>query len=97
MLNPAGISTANALNTEFNNMSQMEGEIGTAVDVLQQIDGELAQVALSLIPGDYGGQVGFGSMRSQMMIGDIESIPETIMPTASWAYPILTGLEATHC
>ena len=35
---------------------------------------------------------GRGSMRSQMMIGDIENIPSRIMPTADWAYPILTGI-----
>lgn len=94
LLNASGESTARAIQytTEGRGMAQMEGEIGAALEVLQLIDGELAQVALSLIPGDYGGQVGFGSMRSQMMIGDIESIPEAIMPTASWAYPILTGM-----
>ena len=93
LLNPSGVSSARAIQSgETRYMSQTEGEIVGALDVLTYIDAELAQVALSLIPGDYGGQVGYGSMRSQMMIGDIESIPETIMPTASWAYPILTGM-----
>ena len=36
--------------------------------------------------------MGYGSMRSQMMLGNIEMIPEKIMPTAAWAYPILTGI-----
>ena len=93
LLNPSGKEAARQIqSTENRYMSQMEGEIGAALDVLTYVDAELAQVALSLIPGDYGGQMGFGSMRSQMMIGDIESIPETVMPTASWAYPILTGM-----
>jgi len=93
LLNPSGESSVRQIQTgETRYMSQMEGEIGAALDVLQRIEPELAQVALSLIPGDYGGQVGYGSMRSQMMMGDIESIPETIMPSASWAYPILTGM-----
>ncbi|MCH7824295.1 MAG: GWxTD domain-containing protein [Acidobacteria bacterium] len=93
LLNPSGVSSARGIQSgEAGYMSQTEGEIGAALDVLKYIDAELAQAALSLIPGDYGGQVGYGSMRSQMMMGDIESIPETIMPTAFWAYPILTGM-----
>ncbi len=93
LLNPAGMEAVRQLQTaEDGRIAQMDGEIGAAYDVLVGVDAELAQVSLSLIPGDYGGQVGFGSMRSQMMMGDIESIPETIMPTASWAYPILTGV-----
>ncbi len=93
LLNPSGVNSARQIQSgETRYMSQTEGEIGAALDVLQHVDAELAQAALSLIPGDYGAQVGYGSMRSQMMIGDIEMIPETIMPTASWAYPILTGM-----
>lgn len=93
LLNPAGMQTMRSLQSgENGRMAQMDGEIGAAYDVLLGVDAELAQVSLSLIPGDYGGQAGYGSMRSQMMMGDIESIPETIMPTASWSYPILTGI-----
>ncbi len=93
LLNPAGISTMRSFqNGEDGRMAQMDGEIGAAYEVLVGVDAELAQVSLSLIPGDYGGQAGYGSMRSQMMMGDIESIPEKIMPTAAWSYPILTGV-----
>ena len=93
LLNPSGESSAHGIQSRDPRFtSQMDGEISAALDVLKGVDAELAQVALSLIPGDYGGQVGYGSMRSQMMMGDIESIPETIMPSASWAYPILTGM-----
>ena len=47
------------------------------------VDAELAQVSLSLIPGDYGAQMGYGSMRSQMMFGDIEiTDPEVV--SKSW-------------
>lgn len=93
LLNPAGMESVRRIwSGEEGELSQMDGEIGAAYDVLVGIDAELAQVSLSLIPGDYGGQAGYGSMRSQMMMGDIESIPEVIMPTASWAYPILTGM-----
>lgn len=93
LLNPAGKENVRQIQSgETRYMAQMEGEVGAAIDVMTYIDAELAQVALSLIPGDYGAQMGYGSMRSQMMIGNIESIPETIMPSASWAYPILTGI-----
>ena len=93
LLNPAGKENVRQIQShETRYMAQMEGEIGAAIDVLTYIDVELAQVALSLIPGDYGAQMGYGSMRSQMMIGSIEMIPEKIMPTAAWAYPILTGI-----
>jgi len=95
LLNPAGQQAARDLQAGGDGerrMSQMDGETGAAYDILLDVDGELAQTSLSLIPGDYGGQAGYGSMRSQMMMGDIESIPETIMPSASWAYPILTGV-----
>ena len=93
LLNPAGVENVRAIQSgETRYMAQMDGEIGAAYDVLQYIDAELAQAALSLIPGDYGAQMGYGSMRSQMMLGQIEMIPEKIMPTAAWAYPILTGI-----
>lgn len=93
LLNPAGMSAMRSLQSGANGqLAQMDGDIGAAYDVLVGVDAELAQASLSLIPGDYGGQAGYGSMRSQMMMGDIESIPETIMPTAGWSYPILTGI-----
>jgi len=95
LLNPAGIEAMRQLQQGGDGerrMAQMDGETGAAYDILVDVDAELAQVSLSLIPGDYGAQAGYGSMRSMMMMGDIESIPETIMPTASWAYPILTGV-----
>lgn len=94
LLNPAGMESMRAMQTQEDGMRmpQMEGDVGAAWEVLMDVDAELAQVSLSLIPGDYGGQMGYGSMRSQMMFGDIESIPETIMPTASWSYPLLTGM-----
>jgi GWxTD domain-containing protein len=93
LLNPAGMESMRRYQQgEEGYRSQMDGEVGAAYEVLMGVDAELAQVSLSLIPGDYGGQAGYGSMRSQMMMGDIESIPEVIMPTAAWAYPILTGV-----
>ncbi len=93
LLNPAGTEAMRRYQTgEEGDIAQMDGEIGAAYEVLVGVDAELAQVALSLIPGDYGMQAGYGSMRSQMMMGDIESIPETIMPIASYAYPVLTGV-----
>jgi len=93
LLNPSGTESARQLREgDTRRTAQMDGEVGAAWETLMDIDAELAQVSLSLIPGDYSAQMGMSSMRSQMMIGDIESIPETIMPSAAWSYPILTGL-----
>ncbi len=70
-----------------------EGSIGAVYDVLANVDPELAQVALSFFPNDVGALMGNSSaaMRSEIMIDDIEYIPNRIMPNAEWAYAILTG------
>ena len=98
LLNPSGESYARGIqsyNEETGGggfLAQSAGEIGAAYEALQQVDAELARASLSLLPGDYAATEGFPSMRSQMMIGDIEMIPQRVMPNAQWAYPILTGM-----
>ncbi len=94
LLNPAGQNYANGVQSgagAFEGTSN-NGRLGPAHNALMQVDAELAQVAMSLLPGDRGMNGGYGTMRSQMMIGDIENIPNEIMPSAGWAYPILTGM-----
>lgn len=96
LLNPAGESQARQLETGSLDGGGMMGggfgDVGSAYDVLQQyVDAEVAQAALSLIPGDGSTTAGMPSLRSAMMIGDIEDIPNRIMPSAAWAYRILTG------
>ena len=98
LLNPAGESYMRGLEARLRDGATRvtahaaDGEVGAAYETLQLVDSELAEVSLSLLPGDRGMLYGRASMRSQMMIGDIENIPSKIMPTADWAYPILTGI-----
>ena len=98
LLNPAGDQHMRGLEARAQRAgvrmqaSAGEGQIRAAYETLKLVDAELANVSLSLLPGDRGLMFGRGSMGSQMMIGDIESIPSKIMPSADWAYPILTGV-----
>ncbi len=98
LLNPSGESYMRGLEARLRDgafrttVHAADGEIGAAYETLKLVDVELAEVSLSLLPGDRGLMLGRASMRSQIMIGDIESIPTTIMPSADWAYPILTGI-----
>jgi GWxTD domain-containing protein len=99
LLNPAGESEVRQMQSGGmagsrgrGGMPQMyEGEIGAAYQVLQDVDGELAQVSLSFLPGDHSALMGTQSLRSEMMIADIARIPERIMPNPTWAYRALTG------
>ena len=70
-----------------------EGMVGAVYDILLGTDPELAQVALSYIPNDVGllGGSSNSGLRSEILISDIEFIPNRIMPNAEWAYSILTG------
>ncbi len=96
LLNPAGENQVRQIqssgaNQQFGMPQQYDGEIGAAYQVLQDVDGELAQVSLSFIPGDSSALMGAQSLRSEMMIADIAMIPERIMPNPMWAYRALTG------
>jgi len=97
LLNPAGESEVRQVQSSGGmpggrGMPAMyDGEIGAAYQVLQDVDGELAQVSLSFIPGDSSALMGAQSLRSEMMIADIAKIPERIMPNPMWAYRALTG------
>ena len=70
-----------------------EGLIGAIYDILLGTDPELAMVALSSLPNDVGALIGMSNagLRSEILISDIETIPNRIMPNAQWAYAILTG------
>ena len=54
---------------------------------------DLAAAAFSLIPGE----ALLGSpLRSDQVIADILGIPERMVPTIEWAYPILNGVAETE-
>ncbi len=91
ILNPDGQRQAE--NYARSGRSVNEGLIGAVYDILLGTDPELAQVALSYLPNDVGALVGMSNsgLRSEILISDIETIPNRIMPNAQWAYAILTG------
>lgn len=61
-------------------------------DALRLIHPDLAAAAFSLIPGE----ALLGSpLRSDVVIADILEIPDRMVPTIEWAYPILTGAAET--
>lgn len=62
-------------------------------DALRFIHPDLAAAAFSLIPGE----ALLGSpLRSDQVIADILGIPERMVPTIEWAYPILNGVAETE-
>ncbi len=91
ILNPDGQRQAE--NYARSGRSVNEGLVGAIYDILLGTDPELAMVALSYLPNDVGALVGMSNagLRSEILIMDIESIPNRIMPNAQWAYRILTG------
>lgn len=62
-------------------------------DVLRFIHPDLAAAAFSLIPGE----ALLGSpLRSDSVIADILEIPDRMVPSIEWAYPVLTGAADTE-
>lgn len=62
-------------------------------NMLRLIHPDLAAAAFSLIPGE----ALLGSpLRSDIVIADILEIPDRMVPTVEWAYPILTGAAETE-
>lgn len=66
------------------------GEGAGAIRLLRQVDVELARAASSLIPGE-GGQM-VSPLRSEMVLARVFGLPSLLMPQATWAYNVLTGL-----
>ena len=63
---------------------------GLALQMLSQIDTQLAQAARSLVPGEGLGVI--SPLRSEMLLQQVFQIPDKIMPRATWAYNVLTGV-----
>ena len=62
-----------------------------AIRMLQQIDPELGNAAASLIPGE-GGLTTVSPLRSEMLLARVFDLPNRLMPRATWAYRVLTGV-----
>jgi GWxTD domain-containing protein len=68
-----------------------QGEISAIWEILREIDTDIANAAFSLFPSDAGMQY-ISPLRSEILIGQIESIPTVIMPEPKWATRVLTGV-----
>lgn len=66
------------------------GDIGAMLSVLDDVDMELSEAAINLIPGA-GTGLRLSPLRSEMLLADIADLPRRVMPSAAWAYRILTG------
>ncbi|NKB89670.1 MAG: GWxTD domain-containing protein [Acidobacteria bacterium] len=60
--------------------------------LLIEIDVDLANAAFSYYPSEAGFEFGITPLASELLIGAIENINEVIMPDATWAYNVLTGV-----
>lgn len=93
LLNPAGVAQVRELTGGFEDLPVGAfGEMQAAYTILRDIDFELAHVAFSLIPGEGSLVSGMPSLASDVLLGEIQNIPNRLVPTAAWAYPVLTGI-----
>jgi GWxTD domain-containing protein len=67
------------------------GEISAIWEILREIDLDIANAAFSLFPSDSGMQY-ISPLRSEILIGQIEGVPNVLMPEAKWATRVLTGV-----
>lgn len=97
LLNPAGTSQVQRGGT--GRLGANPGQVGgtglsgqdeAAAEVLRTVDMELAQAAMSLIPGE-GGGLSMSPLRSEMLLSQIFDLPNRLMPSAAWTYRVLTG------
>lgn len=96
LLNPTGrnsVRQEGGLNQRgFGQGGLIGGGPGT-YNLLRLVNPDLAEAAFSLIPGE----ARLGSpLRSDGLIADIFEIPDLMVPTIEWAYPILTGATETE-
>ncbi len=66
-------------------------EDNLALRMLRDVHPELASAARSLVPGESLGGV-VSPLRSEMLLQQVFEIPDKIMPRATWAYNVLTGV-----
>lgn len=66
-------------------------ENNLALEMLRQVSPELSNAARSLVPGQgLGGMV--SPLRSEMLLQQVFEIPDKLMPRATWAFNVLTGV-----
>ncbi len=96
LLNPSGrdlVRRQGGLGQQGFGMGGLIGGGQGTYDLLRLVNPNIAEAAFSLIPGE----ARLGSpLRSESLIGDILEIPDLMVPTVEWAYPILTGATETE-
>lgn len=71
------------------------GESAQALALLRRVDPELGNAAASLVPGE-GGDFGVSPLRSEMVLSRLYELPERLMPRATWAVNLLTGVTESR-
>lgn len=75
--------------------SMLGSETGQVLAILRQVDPELANAAASLVPGE-GGDFGASPLRSELVLSRIFDLPDRLMPRATWAFNVLTGVTESR-
>lgn len=66
--------------------------IGATYYTLREIDSDLANAAISLFPSEAGLEFGITPLQSDMLLADIQMVPERLMPDTRWAMNVLLGV-----
>lgn len=94
LLNPSGHNYArDAMVAEGRTSRGRPTQYGDQVGFLMAldlVDAELSNAAISLIPAT-GIGADLSPLRSEMLLAQIDDLPNRVMPRADWAYPVLTG------
>lgn len=59
---------------------------------LREIDSDLANASISLFPSEAGLEFGITPLSSEMLLGDIQMVPERLMPDTRYALDVLLGI-----
>lgn len=69
-----------------------DADAGLIRSILMEIDYDVASAAFSYLPSEAGMEFGITPLSSEMLIADVENVNEKLMPDATWAYNVLTGV-----
>lgn len=96
LLNPSGQMALQRGDTFAPGAQQFgSGPAAQALAMLRRVDQELGNAAASLIPGE-GSDFGNSPLRSEMVLSQIFGLPDRLMPNATWAYNVLTGVTESR-
>lgn len=94
LLNPAGQSEAANRSAQSirgrTTRATGFGDLASVLDVLRTVDLVLADVSLSLIPGDPA-TIAMSPLRSEELLTRMAGVPDRMMPDPTWASRLLVG------